>query len=680
MSTDEYDAVIKSTFTDLALGTRPEDINVDGGAFVDTWNSHAPEELVPGIVFDTMDMQVYTLAPTDEAEAGYKIFMHTFKSDGVTTTYSVDTPSHSDNILVYTKFYGYQDEGSDFTYDRNTDVVEFKTALPENDVIYIYMMTDSGVGKIYDNFLQVDGLEKEFTMPNVPYDLITDSLVIVDGTPISEYTVSESPDAGTLLVFDTAPELTQHVHVYFFSGSPGVKNYSEFRTQVETAPANSVYPADYTIDLDNELLYAGPFSGNFFVEVAGRRLRPANNSYYKGDGSTTEFFIPSSVDVNPDTISDNDIDVYVNGVEMQQYIDYDVVPSDGSSLRSIDLYTAPSVNDDVTISLQTGAEFRMNGNSQLLIDQNYTIPPQAEIRIMTFSNHDLLKLQTQVFIGSTVEDTTSEPGFDTTVFDSTELGWDGTYFSTVTRPVYNLNRPVTNTNYIWVTQNGRKLLPNYDFIMRTPTVLELGDHLNVSINDAIVVTTFIEDDSVHAIGYRTFQNMLGNIEYYRISDNHTTVLAKDLAIDDEYIYVRDASALPLPSPEDAIPGVVFIEGERITYYEIDYAGGRLGRLRRSTGGTGALQTIKKGATVVDASFEQIVPGETHTRIWLDSDDITATSGVGLMASSTLQAKFLKRSSASQQVISKTTSPGLGNDVYLQPDYVEDGYVYGNDLE
>jgi hypothetical protein len=51
------DAIYESSFTDTFLGTRPTDINVDGGAFIDTYNSHAPEELVPGTTFDTLDLQ-----------------------------------------------------------------------------------------------------------------------------------------------------------------------------------------------------------------------------------------------------------------------------------------------------------------------------------------------------------------------------------------------------------------------------------------------------------------------------------------------------------------------------------------------------------------------------------------------------------------------------------------------
>jgi hypothetical protein len=64
-STQTLDAIYESNFLDSFLGTRPTDINVDGGQFVDTYSSHAPEELVPGAVFDTLDMKVFTTPGAD---------------------------------------------------------------------------------------------------------------------------------------------------------------------------------------------------------------------------------------------------------------------------------------------------------------------------------------------------------------------------------------------------------------------------------------------------------------------------------------------------------------------------------------------------------------------------------------------------------------------------------------
>lgn len=57
---DLVDTHISSFYRDVSLGTKPEDITVDGGKYVDKFNSHAPEELVPGIVFDSVNMQIFT--------------------------------------------------------------------------------------------------------------------------------------------------------------------------------------------------------------------------------------------------------------------------------------------------------------------------------------------------------------------------------------------------------------------------------------------------------------------------------------------------------------------------------------------------------------------------------------------------------------------------------------------
>jgi len=70
---DILDAVYSSSYLDTFLGTRPTDINVDGGGYIDVFSSYAPEELVPGSEFDTLDFRVYTTGgPTNGAD--FRIF------------------------------------------------------------------------------------------------------------------------------------------------------------------------------------------------------------------------------------------------------------------------------------------------------------------------------------------------------------------------------------------------------------------------------------------------------------------------------------------------------------------------------------------------------------------------------------------------------------------------------
>jgi hypothetical protein len=67
------DTVVESNYVDTALGLRPEDINIDGGQYIDTYSSHAPQELVPGRIFDSLNMQVYTDMYAGSANVGYRV-------------------------------------------------------------------------------------------------------------------------------------------------------------------------------------------------------------------------------------------------------------------------------------------------------------------------------------------------------------------------------------------------------------------------------------------------------------------------------------------------------------------------------------------------------------------------------------------------------------------------------
>jgi hypothetical protein len=67
------DTTINSNYADASLGLRPEDINVDGGNYVDTFSSHGPEEFVPGRVFDNLNVEVYTLMQSGTANVGYRM-------------------------------------------------------------------------------------------------------------------------------------------------------------------------------------------------------------------------------------------------------------------------------------------------------------------------------------------------------------------------------------------------------------------------------------------------------------------------------------------------------------------------------------------------------------------------------------------------------------------------------
>lgn len=74
LETSVLDSNIYSTYNDTSLGIRADDIKIDGGAYYDTYSSHAPEELVPGRMFDSLELRVFTNNSANTATYGFRVF------------------------------------------------------------------------------------------------------------------------------------------------------------------------------------------------------------------------------------------------------------------------------------------------------------------------------------------------------------------------------------------------------------------------------------------------------------------------------------------------------------------------------------------------------------------------------------------------------------------------------
>jgi hypothetical protein len=81
LGTETLDVIYKSSFRDLFLGLNPSDINVDGGEFIGPYEGHAPEELVNGSEFDTVDIRVFTRPGSDWQGDGHGFEAQTINAD-----------------------------------------------------------------------------------------------------------------------------------------------------------------------------------------------------------------------------------------------------------------------------------------------------------------------------------------------------------------------------------------------------------------------------------------------------------------------------------------------------------------------------------------------------------------------------------------------------------------------
>ena len=657
-SSDYYDTFISSDFTDTNLGTRPEDINIVGGAYVDEFSSFAPQELLPGRVFDTVDIKVYQTAGNDiESDgSGSPVHLISYSGDGSTATFSWAAAPKGQQLIVYTKDQGDLHNPQHYSTDYINQTITLETVPAAGDTIFIYVMDNVGDNEVFNGVYTGDGSTTDF-VANVDFDLATSTLALVDNVEAS-HTVVDSDPGQTIIRISPAPADNTYINIYVHNSATGVDDTSYVHTQYNTV-AGGTYPDDYTITLDKTLKYEGPFSAMFIVELNGERLRPANNAYYTGDGSTTVYTV-SDTDgtIDPDTVADNDVEVYNNGTRLVQNVDYTLAPSDGSSLRYITFTTAPASGDRIVLSLLTGQEFRINTSSEILLDGSITLQADDIVVIHTFANHDPLRMRTQVFVGTTTGTTTITTGYDEVGYDSD--GYDGESALIVTTPEYTLSRDITNGVFLWVTLNGVRLHPNTDFELpeTTTNTILLGEHLNVDSDDVIVVTSFTENVRPDAFAFRIGQDILGNKIYKRISDRETTTLSSNLNITDQEIFVTNINALPDPGVSANDPGVVYINGERITYYAIDRANSKIYQLRRGTYGTGAKDQYLAGSKVQDASSQQDVP--TTTKIWYNIESggqvgpdgstlvVKTTPNKSLGTSTTLQATFLREKTAYYQ--------------------------------
>lgn len=139
----------------------------------------------------------------------------------------------------------------------------------------------------------------------------------------------------------------------------------------------------------------------------------------------------------------------------------------------------------------------------------------------------------------------------------------------------------------------------------------------------------------HPVGsFVTVLNQMKNTrEYYRISQQNTAILAQNFEITDQIMTLEDANVLPTASATDNRPGVVFVNGEKIKYWVIDYENNTIGQLVRGVHGTGIARVHNAGSRVVDASEQQKIEDGDFV-VWSES---AAT----LEDSTTVQANFLK---------------------------------------
>jgi hypothetical protein len=225
----------------------------------------------------------------------------------------------------------------------------------------------------------------------------------------------------------------------------------------------------------------------------------------------------------------------------------------------------------------------------------FATPPSdgADVKIYTFSNHDVNEFERISLDVIVVATTTAPEGTDQYI--DQKLLTDG---------VIRLRQPAVSSEYVWVIKDGILLTAGVDYSLN-PDLQSISISKKLRQGQNIQVLQFAAPISRPKFGFRIFKDMLNRNHFKRLNKDNEYVLAEELNYYDLNIVLESADNLPQPNRNIDQPGIIWINGERIEYYIKD--GTVLKQLRRGTLGTGIGLQYPAGTIVAGQGPEENIP-------------------------------------------------------------------------
>ena len=316
------DAIYESQFLDPYLGTRATDINVDGGEFVGPYESHAPEELVPGAIFDTMDLRVYTRQITTYTGNGSNAGPYH------APTASVEVEVTVDNVVIpptqYTVDYG----------DSVNAGVTFNTA-PAVGAVIVILETDPVSGLELRIFQDMRGVQATYRMTPATTTVLVEDLEVNSDIVYVD-------DAGAL----AEPDLANNIWGVITVNGERIM-YRERDLMANTV--SSLLRGTAGTAVDSHAL------GSTVYNLNRDNLAPViYQDHYVGsdtlaNGTATIFTADVDLSLEDSTFDVQAIQVYVGG--LLQTTGYTIT---GINPVTVEFDTAPTAGYQVTIQIRQG--------------------------------------------------------------------------------------------------------------------------------------------------------------------------------------------------------------------------------------------------------------------------------------------------------------------------------------
>ena len=372
------DADYRSEFTDTTLGLGFSSINVDGGEFVGPYEGHAPEELVNGSEFDTLDFRVITRPGSDWNFDGHGFQLRAIRytyDPAMLATYSwAGLVENYFQVLVANASTGLELYlGVDYTIDwvaQDISIVPTSFRVSLGDIINITVYELGGGSQLYRaNYISDDINQAGGAQVIIPVNEaeIYEIAAFNDANPIVGITYSPYIDStawtitGMYLQNDVVNNIVTSVTHFYraIQNVPVGVDINNTLYWIEFAPTlltlvefNQVFPTGHGVSLavlgpttpvqyswstpvvqllvaqqnnvDTKIIDLDNFAGgtnpvNMIVIQNGLRMQPAAGIEWIGDDSSVQFGLPQRSGYSQEIInSGNDVTVYVNGIAQVQ--------------------------------------------------------------------------------------------------------------------------------------------------------------------------------------------------------------------------------------------------------------------------------------------------------------------------------------------------------------------------
>ena len=558
-----------------ATGLAAEDIIVDGDGFVTPTTSGGPEEVVPGQVLDTLDIKVYTRDSNGQGVINSQSYIM-----DSTLTYDLGViPNSSDAVIV--KVANVILPQTDYTINWAANTVTLDTAVAGAELNIVTVA--QGTQNILDfGQLVGDGSTTEFET-TVDWEDNVSVYASINGVQQSVVAVQSSSTSKTVIRFEEVVINGDVINYTVFSSDEQI-NYSQIAKDTFTGNGtNNVFT------LSSAPLYAIPTEHNVLVKVGNSTLNAGYNIQYTIPENNQREYPLQIFQMPQGSLDVADVKVFLNGAEITTPLQWRFEIANSSITLSDDI-GAPG--DLVEMYVITDGDYRIDGNT---ITLNTAPTDGAIIEVIQFTNHDILGLER---ISYDVVSRTSLIPEDV----------DYITYNRLTVGEITLRSPAVDAQYVWVSVNNELLTPSVDYYV-TDDKLKVQLVKQPATNDIIDIIHFTASVSKPKFAYRQFKDMLNRTHFKRL-ETAVTTLAEPLNYYDLRIELVDGSALSEPNKGQNLPGVIFIEGERIEYFVKD--GNTLRQLRRGTLGTGVKDTYTIDTKVYDQNISKTVPYKDRT--------------------------------------------------------------------